>query len=496
MPYTVVGLLGRGGTGVVELVEDQWGRRVARKRLALYGSARQIDGARRRLRREAEVLRRLAHPGIVSLLGVEDDGESVVLTMPWMAGGSLHDRITVNGPMRPREVEDLAAALLGALAAAHRAGVVHRDVSPANILFSAEGHPVLADFGTAACRDFTWGLTGEGMTIGTPAFMAPEQARGERVGPAGDVFSLGASLHFALTGASPVAGAALWAEPATIVQRAAAGCLEPLPASVPPPLRSLVSAMCHPDPALRPSAARAWPSAVRTGDLPAHGTSARAAGAGPSRRSRRRWVPASAVVAVAVAAAVAAGLGLYPVRRAASAGPSARTAVPTVVTAPPCQPLAYQLCGSPPAPFTDGTRCVAGHDDLDGLADNGCEAAPDTVGGSRLTVGTALVANLVPRGEVDHYSVVVKDRFQLFCDGTAHITLTAPAAAVDKVTVTDAAGRSLGSAVSANGRPAGVDLPDPDCFHDDTATLTLAVSSAPGSAPTAATYRLVVTGSY
>ena len=491
VPYTVVGLLGRGGTGVVELAEDERGHRVARKRLALYGSAQQIDGARRRLRREAEVLRRLAHPGIVSLLGVEDDGETVVLTMPWMAGGSLHDRVTVNGPMRPREVEDLAAALLAALAAAHRAGVVHRDVSPANILFSAEGHPVLADFGTAACRDFTWGLTGNGMTIGTPAFMAPEQARGEGVGPAGDVFSLGASLQFALTGRSPVAGAALWAEPATLVQRAASGCLEPLPASVPAPLRSLISAMCHPDPSVRPSAARARPVAVRTCDLPAQRPSA------GGRRSRRRGAMTAATIAVALVAGVAVAIGVSRARLGAPARAAAQPAAATaVIAAPPCQPLAYQLCGSPPAPFTDGTKCVAGHDDLDGLADNGCEAAPDTVGGSRLTVGAPLVANLVPRGEVDHYTVVVKDNFQLFCNGTAHVALTAPARAVDKVAVTDAAGRSLGSAVGTNGRPAAVELPDPDCFHDDTTTLNITVSSVVGSAPSAADYRLLVTGSY
>ncbi len=495
MPYTVLGLLGRGGTGVVELAEDEWGRRVARKRLALYGSAQQMDGARRRLRREAEVLRRMAHPGIVSLLGVEDDGETVVLTMPWMAGGSLRDHITVNGPMRHGEVEDLAAALLSALAAAHRAGVVHRDVSPSNILFSAEGHPVLADFGTAACRDFTWGLTGNGMTIGTPAFMAPEQARGEEVGPAGDVFSLGASLQFALTGRSPVAGTAPWAGPAALVQRAASGYTEPLPAWVPARLRSLISAMCQADPALRPSAERARPVSVRTCDVAAQRP---AVENGPKPRRRYRWVAvAVAVMATATVAAAAVVLAVGPARLAAAGRPMVQpVAAPPVTTAPPCQPLAYQPCGRPPAPFTDGARCVAGHDDLDGLAYNGCEAAPDTVDGSRLTAGTTLLANLVPRREVDHYTVVVKDRFQLFCDGAVHVSLTAPARAVDKVTVADAAGRPLASAVSANGRTATVDLPDPDCFQDDTTTLSATVSSPAGSVPSASDYRLTVTGSY
>lgn len=500
MPYTVVGLLGRGGTGVVELVEDERGRRLARKRLALYGSTEQLDTARRRLRREAEVLRRLAHPGIVALLGVEDDGESVVLTMPWMAGGSLHDRVALNGPMRAAEVEDLAAALLPALAAAHHAGVVHRDISPANILFSAEGHPVLADFGIAMCRSFTWGLTGAGMTIGTPAFMAPEQARGEPLGPAVDVFSLGACLHFALTGRSPTVGASVFAEPAALVQRAAAGVIEPLPAAVPESLRRLVGAMCDPDPALRPSAARAWPGSLRTWDV----TAPTPAVGEPRRRRRRprlRLPRLRIVLAVLAAAVVTAGAGMGAallVRRATAHEAGAPAVDPTVVpatTLPPCQPLPYQPCGEQaPAPFTDGRKCIDGHDDYDGLAGNGCEAAPDSVDGSQLTAAAPIVANIVPRADVDRYTVHVADRFQLFCDGTAHLTLTAPVGATDRITVTDPRGRRLATALSGDGTPTTVNLPDPNCFNDDSTTLTVTVSSVSGN--TADPYTLKLAGSY
>ena len=182
---------------------DEDGNKVALKRLTLQGSASEIARAHQRLMREAEVLRRLRHPNVVGLLDVVDKGDEIVLVMPYMAGGSLAERVAQHGPAPAGEVERQAMRLLGALASAHRAGIVHRDIKPANVLFDERGalsgrlrrgpqprlHPRLRP-----C-----------MVVGTPGFMAPEQAWGEAVSPATDVFSLGATLLFA-TGEGPWAG--------------------------------------------------------------------------------------------------------------------------------------------------------------------------------------------------------------------------------------------------------------------------------------------------
>src|SRR4051812_8859940 len=122
MAYEVVRRLGRGGMGVVDLATDADGRHVALKRLPLHGSSEEIGRARARIRREAEVLGTLDHPGIVGLLDVVDDGDDVVLVMPYLAGGSLHDRVSTGGPLSEPEVGRLGDQLLDALAAAHRQG--------------------------------------------------------------------------------------------------------------------------------------------------------------------------------------------------------------------------------------------------------------------------------------------------------------------------------------------------------------------------------------
>src|SRR5215471_11684216 len=131
--YSLLQRLGRGGMGVVDLAVDQEGRPVALKRLDLRGSAEELHLARLRVRREAEVLSVLHHPNIVPLLDVVDDGDDLVLVMPYLSGGTLASLVAARGPMPPAYVDELADALLGALAAAHRAGIVHRDIKPGNV---------------------------------------------------------------------------------------------------------------------------------------------------------------------------------------------------------------------------------------------------------------------------------------------------------------------------------------------------------------------------
>ena len=124
--------LGRGGMGVVDLATDPSGNLVACKRLLLHGSADEMHRARHRIRREAAALARLRHPNIVPLLDVVDDGDDVVLVLPYLPGGTLAEQVAHHGTLSPGQVHVLADALFGALAEAHRQGIVHRDIKPAN----------------------------------------------------------------------------------------------------------------------------------------------------------------------------------------------------------------------------------------------------------------------------------------------------------------------------------------------------------------------------
>lgn len=474
MSYTVTTRLGRGGTGVVDLATDARGRSVALKRLALHGSAQEMERARQRIRREAEVLAQLDHPGIVRLLDVVDEGDEVVLVMPYMSGGTLSDRIRHHGPMSADEVAALADHLLSALAAAHRQGVVHRDIKPANILFDDSGAPCITDFGTATARDITSGLTATGMIIGTPEYMAPEQARGEPAGTASDMFSLGATLRYAATGTPPFGRG----DPAVILRRAAKGRVDPWPDHVDSQLRRRLSPMLRREPDRRPSAATAAGGPAGTEIL---------------RRARPGRLTAVVAAGAAVLVVAVAAVALIAGTRSRGTGEvSAEPQVAETETSTPCSDLPYQPCGSPVAPFTDGVRCVANHADYDGDPANGCEAAPDTVDGSELI--DQIAANLVPVDDVDRYPFHVKDEFQLFCNGQVKLTLTAPVGVSMRLDVLEGT-RIIATEVSSGGRPAVVTLDEPNCFDDDTTDLVARVSWV-GESRSAQPYQLTRSGSW
>jgi eukaryotic-like serine/threonine-protein kinase len=250
--------------GTVDLARDSQGNKVAMKRLTLHGSANEMLQARQRLLREAHILRRLNHPNIVRLLDVVEDGDEIILVMPFLPGGNLAERVSQHGPAPAAEVQRLAQSLLGALAAAHAAGVVHRDLKPGNVLYDSQGEPLLADFGLAFSWDQTAGLTAAGMVVGTPGFIAPEQARGEALTPASDVFSLGATLRFAATGAGPFGTG----DPTLLMVRAADAKIEKLPHRLPAPLRHLLSLMLEPRPERRPTAAELLTGTARPRSRP------------------------------------------------------------------------------------------------------------------------------------------------------------------------------------------------------------------------------------
>jgi tetratricopeptide (TPR) repeat protein len=159
----------------------------------------------RRFRREAEAVARLQHPGIVQIFEIGQHEGVPFLALEYCAGGSLHRKLA-GTPLPPGEAARLTEALAQALAAAHEKHIIHRDLKPHNVLLTDSGVPKLTDFGLARRLDGVSTDTRTGAVMGTPSYMPPEQARGELVGPAADVYALGAVLYELLTGRPPFLG--------------------------------------------------------------------------------------------------------------------------------------------------------------------------------------------------------------------------------------------------------------------------------------------------
>ncbi|RMG06497.1 MAG: serine/threonine protein kinase, partial [Planctomycetota bacterium] len=257
--YRILEELGRGGMGAVYRAFDpRLGREVALKQL--LPSAEGDPDLLLRLRREAEALARLRHPNVVAVHDLVSLGGRPTLVLEFVAGESLEERLRREGPLPPAEVLSLGEALASALAAAHAAGIVHRDVKPANVLLRAKsGAPLLTDFGLARdLRPEAERLTRTGSFLGTPTAVAPEQvdARFGEVGPATDVYGLGITLYAAATGRLPFAGKTALAALEQVVSR-------PPPAprafapGLPPPLEDLLLRCLAKSPGERPPSAEA-----------------------------------------------------------------------------------------------------------------------------------------------------------------------------------------------------------------------------------------------
>jgi serine/threonine protein kinase len=161
---------------------------------------------RRRFRREGRAVAQLDHPNVVRVFAWDEHEGRPYLAMEFLEGGSLRARLA-RGSLPPKEAAELALALAEGVAAAHRAGIVHRDLKPANVLYRGDGTPVITDFGVAKRQGDDTALTITGTVLGTPSYMAPEQAAGRTdVGPAADVHALGALLYECLTGRPPFRG--------------------------------------------------------------------------------------------------------------------------------------------------------------------------------------------------------------------------------------------------------------------------------------------------
>ena len=203
--YTLVSPIGTGGMGTVWRSTDQLLRRdVAVKEVVLPPGmpADEREALTERTLREARAAAALSHPSVVRVFDVVIDGGRPWIVMELLKAHSLAELIERDGPLAPRAVAKIGLAILGALEAAHQAGVLHRDVKPGNVLISADGRCVLSDFGVArSVRDSQ--MTSPGMVLGSPHFIAPERAIGGRFGPPSDLFSLGVTLYAAAEGKPP-----------------------------------------------------------------------------------------------------------------------------------------------------------------------------------------------------------------------------------------------------------------------------------------------------
>jgi tRNA A-37 threonylcarbamoyl transferase component Bud32 len=200
--YALLGELGRGGMGVVWRAQDQViGRQVAVKELRLPDAESAAVFSERALR-EVRTGGRLNDPAVVTVYDVVTDGGTTFIVMELVEAPSLADLVRQRGPMPSAQAAQLGERVLAALQAAHAAGIVHRDVKPANILVAPDGRVKLTDFGIAHAVDDPR-LTTSGMIVGSPAFMAPERVEGREAMPASDLWSLGATLFYAVEGTMP-----------------------------------------------------------------------------------------------------------------------------------------------------------------------------------------------------------------------------------------------------------------------------------------------------
>ncbi|HEX2205217.1 MAG TPA: serine/threonine-protein kinase, partial [Longimicrobium sp.] len=199
--YEVGEEIGRGAYSVVYAARDlRVDGEVALKLLVPPPAV--AETARERMRREVRAARSLAHPHVVAVHDFADDGAWSFIVMERVRGPDLHVRVRERGPLGPDEAARVAQGVASALAAAHRNGVLHRDVKPQNILLDPDGRARLADFGSARLDDAA-GLTQTATLVGTLAYTAPEVLHGERGDARADLYALGVTLYFALVGRLP-----------------------------------------------------------------------------------------------------------------------------------------------------------------------------------------------------------------------------------------------------------------------------------------------------
>ena len=344
--YQLRELLGQGGMGSVWLASDAvLGRTVAVKEVTFppYLHEDERRQLRERTLREARTAARFEHPRVTTVHDVvEEDGRPWIV-MEHVRSRTLAAAVAESGPLSPRQVARIGLDVLAALTAAHAAGIVHRDVKPANVLVDDEGRGWLTDFGIATSIGDP-SLTGEGVLLGSPSYMPPERARGLAPSPASDLWSLGATLYYAVEGHPP------FDRPEVMATLLALATEEPPPAGAAGPLEPVLRGLLAKDPGQRMNAeaARAALASAAGHEQPA--PPAASAPSPPAPRHPRRRVRYT------VAAARAAGerverldLGRLSDVLAAAAVSTTKTAVKAAASLrepapppPPPPPVARQ----------------------------------------------------------------------------------------------------------------------------------------------------------
>ncbi|MEJ3655317.1 ABC transporter substrate-binding protein [Actinomycetes bacterium KLBMP 9759] len=351
--YHVDSPIGAGGMGAVFLATDELlGRTVALKQVLLTGLG-PVGAAQTRMRvmREARAAARLHHPNVVSIFDVVVDGDEPWLVLEYVPSRSLDHVLVEDGTLDPFTAARVGRAVAAALAAAHAVGIVHRDVKPANVLLGDSGEVKLTDFGIARIVGDASLVSAEGM-VGTPAYFAPEVARGGAASAASDMFGLGATLYKAVEGAPPF-GSTAESDLLGLLARVARGDVRP--ATGAGPLGPTLSKLLATDPAKRPSAAEtvdalgklverqeALTTEVLPGPIPAGAYPAdHAQGAVPAGRSGPRRRGPLVGLSVALVAALVTTVVLVG---------RARTGAEPAAATPPTNPPAAEPSAGPPVP--------------------------------------------------------------------------------------------------------------------------------------------------
>ncbi|MGY1832401.1 serine/threonine-protein kinase [Geodermatophilus sp. SYSU D01180] len=458
--YRLDGVLGRGGMGTVHAATDvALGRRVAVKVLDPAVADR---AGTSRFRREARALAALDHPHVVSVFDVGVDAAAAWLVMPLLPGPDLQALLGRDGPLPVPDVTRYGRQAAEALAAAHAAGIVHRDVKPANLVLAADGSCVLVDLGIARLADGGPGaapLTGTGLVLGSTPFLAPEVVAGAPAGREADLYGLGATLFTLLTGRPPFEADGV----AVLAQHlhAPVPSAVPLRPDTPAAVDRLLGRMLAKDPAARPTAAEAAAALAGAPDAPGPAPTRVLPRPAPSEHltpadgtlRRRRPVRLLAAVgvgagALAVAAALLTGGGSGAATGGAAATPSSAPA-PSPPPVPPPAAVPTSPVTTPPAAPAPAADPVGSA--LAGLraAVEQAEAGGALTGGGRRDVDrrVADVERALDREDPDRVAREVDDLERRLDDLRRHDRLTGDGAA--------ALGAAVADLRAALGAPAG-----------------------------------------